>query len=202
MYTVRNIVYAVYVSAPTTAPKRATPSSSRPPALNRGRVLDAAARVAAREGLEGLSMRVLARDLGVSPMALYRHVRDKDDLLDGLVARMLGEVRIPARTLPWEARLRALAEEVRALAASEPALFELLLRRPAVEQDALRVRRAVVRALRDAGHGAPAAARLQRLLSTAVFGFALSEVAGRFAGIDADEEFEALIDLMLGAVRR
>lgn len=146
-------------------------------------------------------MRALASELGVSPMALYRHVADKDDLLDGLVGRLLAELRLPEASLSWESRLQALATDVRALSMRQPALFELLLRRPAVATDALRAREALTEALCDAGHEPAAAERLQRLLSTAIFGFALSELAGRFAAIDADEEFAALLDLLLGAVR-
>lgn len=60
-------------------------------------------------------------------MALYRHVADKDDLLDGLVERLLCEVRLPDELLQWEERLRSLASELRALAARHPELFGLLL---------------------------------------------------------------------------
>ncbi len=66
-----------------------TPYTAVP--LRRERVLDAALVVAEREGLERLSMRLVARELNVSTMGLYRHVANKDDLLDGLVERLLGE---------------------------------------------------------------------------------------------------------------
>src|SRR5271155_5357110 len=62
----------------------ATPTAPSLP-LRRERVLEAALVVAERVGLERLSMRLVAGQLGVSPMALYRHVANKDDLLDGLV---------------------------------------------------------------------------------------------------------------------
>lgn len=165
-------------------------------------MLEAAAQVAEREGFQRLSMRLVARELGVSAMALYRHVADKDDLLDGLVERLLAEVRIPDASLPWQTRLRGLAHELRSLAARHPELFGLLLRRRAISDEALAVRRAAIAALCEGGLDLDSATRLERLLSTMIFGFAFSEAAGRFEALDADQEFEALLDLLAGAVPR
>jgi AcrR family transcriptional regulator len=164
--------------------------------LKRERVLEAALTVAEREGFERLSMRLLARELGVSTMALYRHVTNRDDLLDGLVERLLGEVELPDESLPWDERLRRLASELRALARRRPQLFGLLLRRRAVGEDATRAREVALRALRDAGLQSEAADRMERLLSTVVMGFALSEATGRFEGIDVDEEFDGALQLL------
>jgi AcrR family transcriptional regulator len=166
--------------------------------LTRSAVIEAGRAVAEREGIAGLSMRAVARELGASPMGLYRHVADKEDLLDGLVELLLGELRVPEQSLPWETRLRILAHELRALARRHPGLFELLLRRRAVGAGALGAREAVQRALIDAGLTPEAAARRERLLSTTIMGFSLSEVAGRFAGFDADREFEEALDLLAG----
>ncbi len=141
-------------------------------------------------------MRLLARELGVSPMALYRHVTNKDDLLDGLVERLLGELELPDESLPWDERLRQLARELRALAHRRPELFGLLLQRRAVGKDATRARQAALQALRDAGLESGAAERMERLLSTVVVGFALSEATGRFEGIDVDEEFDTALELL------
>jgi AcrR family transcriptional regulator len=172
-----------------------------PPRLTRDLVLDAALAVAEREGLERLSMRLLARELDVSPMALYRHVTSKDDLLDGLVGRLLGKLQLPDESLPWDQRLRTLAIELRALAHRHPGLFGLLLRRRAVGADATRAREVALRALRDGGLDPEAAARRERLLSTVIMGFALSEIAGRFAGVaDVDEEFDEALSLLAGLV--
>jgi AcrR family transcriptional regulator len=162
--------------------------------LQRERVLEAALAVAEREGLERLSMRLVARELGVSPMALYRHVANKDDLLNALVERLLGELELPDESLPWDQRLRVLARELRALARRRPGLFGLLLQRRAVGVGATRAREVALRALGDAGLDHDAAARAERLLSTVVFGFALSEASGRYDDeVDVDEEFEAAL---------
>jgi AcrR family transcriptional regulator len=171
-----------------------TPYTGTP--LGRELVLDAALAVAERDGLERLSMRLVARELGVSTMALYRHVKNKDDLLDGLVERLLGELRLPDESLPWDERLRTLARELRALANRHPQLFVLLLQRRAVGSGPTRAREAELRALRDAGLGQKEAERLERLLSTVVMGLAFSEATGRFEGIDVDQEFDAALDLL------
>jgi AcrR family transcriptional regulator len=162
--------------------------------LTRERVLDAALAVSEREGLERLSMRLVARELDASPMALYRHVAAKEDLLDGLVERLLGELELPEDSLPWQERLRLLARGLRALAHRRPGLFGLLLQRRAVGAEATRAREKALAALREGGLDAEDAARAERLLSTFIFGFALSEAAGRFDGVDVDGEFDAALD--------
>jgi AcrR family transcriptional regulator len=176
------------VSTVRTAYTRAT--------LTRETVLEAALKVAERDGFQGLSMREVARELDVSPMALYRHVSNKDDLLDGIVALLLGELTLPEETLPWERRLRLLAAEVRALARRRSKVFGLLLTRRAVGEGATRAREAVLAALAEAGLDREASARSERLLSTLVMGFALSEAGGRFDGIDVDGEFEGALELL------
>jgi AcrR family transcriptional regulator len=74
--------------------------------LTRARILDAAVGVADEGGLEGLSMRRLGQALGVDPMALYRHVRDKDDLLDGLRDLVLGEIPAVEPGPDWRTAMR------------------------------------------------------------------------------------------------
>ena len=78
--------------------------TGRPPQLSRDAVLDAAERLAAAGGADALTMRVLARELGVSPMALYRHVTDKDALLVAIMDRQVAS--LPRPRLPREPRAR------------------------------------------------------------------------------------------------
>ena len=72
--------------------------------LSRPRVLQAAVALADRAGLEAFSMRGLAQELGVVPMALYKHVANKDELLDGMVDIVFGEIDLAARDLEWQLR--------------------------------------------------------------------------------------------------
>src|SRR5690606_21008169 len=73
--------------------------------ISRPAVLAAALAVADERGLDALTMQAVAARLGVTAMALYRHVRDKDDLLDGLVEALLTEFPPPDPGLPWRERL-------------------------------------------------------------------------------------------------
>ena len=63
--------------------------------LTRQRVLRAAVALADRGGVGALSMRKLAQELGVEAMSLYHHVANKDDILDGLVDVVFGEIDLP-----------------------------------------------------------------------------------------------------------
>lgn len=74
--------------------------------LNRERVLQAAVSLADAVGFESLSMRRLAEELGVVPMAIYKHVANKDELLDGMVATLIGEIDPPAPEQDWKSAVR------------------------------------------------------------------------------------------------
>ena len=79
--------------------------------LNRDRVLSAAVVLADEAGIESLSMRRLAQELGVVPMALYKHVANKEELLDGMVDVIVGEIDPPVSGADWKntVRLRILS---------------------------------------------------------------------------------------------
>src|SRR4029453_18393407 len=74
--------------------------------LNRDRVLSAAVVLADEAGIEALSMRRLAQELGVVPMALYKHVANKEELLDGMVDVIVGEIDPPASSADWKKAVR------------------------------------------------------------------------------------------------
>jgi AcrR family transcriptional regulator len=82
-----------------------TAQETRTP-LNRERVLRAAVGLADREGVEGLSMRRLAAELGVVPMALYKHVANKDELLDGMIEFVVAEIDPPRTDTDWKTAVR------------------------------------------------------------------------------------------------
>ena len=74
--------------------------------LSKERVLDAAVALADAQGVEALSMRKIAQELGVVPMALYKHVANKDELLDGMVDVVVGEIDPPAGGTDWKTAMR------------------------------------------------------------------------------------------------
>jgi TetR/AcrR family tetracycline transcriptional repressor len=122
----------------------------RPPGATLGQndVVEAAARLAA-EGLDHLSMGALAAELGVTPMAVYRHVRDKEHLLALLLDTALRGVRVPGpNDGSWEDRLRALHRRVtRALQRYPGLLFDV----SAESDTGARLLEAYVKILLDAG---------------------------------------------------
>jgi AcrR family transcriptional regulator len=145
-------------------------------------ILDEALALADEYGLGAISMRAVARRLGLTSMALYPYVGTKDDLLDGMVGRLLaGLLPEPGASADWRDRLRAVARAARDLASTHPGAYPLLMVRPSVTPDALRVVDLIYAALLDAGVPEPQVPRLERMLSTFVLGHATSEVNGRFA---------------------
>lgn len=149
-------------------------SATRKERLNRDRVLRAAVDLADRRGLDTLSMRNLAQELGVVPMALYKHVADKDELLDGMVDLVFGEIEFSDGS-GWRSALRGRAM----------ALREALLRHPwavgRMESGTpgpanLRHHNAVLACLRSqAGFPFRMAVHAYSLMDSYIYGFALQE---------------------------
>jgi len=110
------------VNEATSAPRR--PRRAPPkPRLSRDALVDAAMAIADAEGLDAVTIRRVAGELGVTPMALYWHVRDKDELLEALAERMFDEVELPPDSGgPWHVEL----------AAALDALLTAIKRHPAV----------------------------------------------------------------------
>jgi AcrR family transcriptional regulator len=77
--------------------------------LSRDRVLTAALALVDEGGIEALSMRKLADELGVKAMSLYNHVANKDDVLDGIVDAAMEEIAEPPRGADWKTQVRAIA---------------------------------------------------------------------------------------------
>jgi AcrR family transcriptional regulator len=81
----------------------------RRPTLTRDRVLRAALKLADKHGLEALSMRRLAKELGVEAMSLYNHVANKEDVLDGILDAMMAEIASPPGGADWKEQVRVVA---------------------------------------------------------------------------------------------
>ncbi len=88
-----------------TARARRPRRSARPP-LDRGQIVDAALAIIDRDGVAALSVRRLADALGVTPMSMYWHVRDKDELLELVGQAVLAEIEMPAARGDWRDKLR------------------------------------------------------------------------------------------------
>ncbi|MCI0549005.1 MAG: TetR/AcrR family transcriptional regulator [Candidatus Rokubacteria bacterium] len=163
----------------------------RPARIDRTVILRASLDLADERGLAAVTMQAVAERLGVTPMALYRHIANKADLLDAVQESLLTEFTLPDRRLPWRQRLAALARAARESAKRHPEVFPLLLQRAASTPGGRRVRDAICDALLDAGVPDSQVPRVERLLSTFVMGFAISEASGRFTarGIEVEADF-------------
>jgi AcrR family transcriptional regulator len=144
-------------------------------------ILDAAVLIADEGGLDAVSMRTVADRVGVTPMALYPHIGSKAALLDAMMGRLMGEL-LPATGAgaSWQDQLDELAHAGRSLAKRHPWIGFLMFSRPSVAPDAVRVTDAIYEALLTAGIPAAEVPRLERMLSTFILGYGLSETGGRF----------------------
>lgn len=183
----------------------------RPRTISRSDVLHAALAIADEDGLAGMTMSAVARRLSVTPMALYRHVENKTDLLDGLVELLLGEIAdgmpddVPAPPGDgWREALSAMARSVQGVAVRHPDTFMLLLTRPAATARGKQVRARFHDVLRRSGVREEQLARLERILTSAAFGLAAGQATARFADHApdvTDDDFGALITFIEAGVR-
>ncbi|WP_408055564.1 TetR/AcrR family transcriptional regulator [Streptomyces radicis] len=94
--------------------------------LSRGRVLSTAVALADEGGVEALSMRRIAQALGVVPMALYKHVANKNELLDGMIDVLVGEIDPPARDTGWQTAVRLRVLSARRMLLRHPWASEVI----------------------------------------------------------------------------
>lgn len=142
-------------------------------ALSRERVLGAALELADAEGIESLSMRRLAQPLGVEAMSLYHHVRNKQDMLAGLLDLVYGEIELPAGATDWRGEVRRTAISFHHVLLRHPwacGLFTLPLDVGPARQ---RYMDALLGRLRTAGFSAVMTHRAYHALDSHVVGFTL-----------------------------
>lgn len=150
--------------------------SDRDP-LSRERVLRAALVLADEGGLASVTMQRVGRTLGVEAMSLYRHVRNKEDILDGLVDHVVAEIDLPTSADGWRAALRQRAMSARRVFARHPWAVGLFESRARPGAATLRHHEAVLSALLEAGFSGVMAACAYTLLDSYIYGFALQEAS-------------------------
>lgn len=163
--------------------------------LSRERVLDAAIALADESGLESLSMRKLGQALGVEAMSLYNHVANKDEILDGIVDVVVGEIEVPPTGADWTVAARRRVLSARETLARHPWATGLMESRVNPGPATLRYFDAVLGSFRDAGFSVEMAAHAFSVLDAYIYGFALQELSLPFDTAEESAEVaEALIE--------
>lgn len=116
----------------------ATSTRTAPVGLSSDAIARAALELSDREGAEGMSMRRVAQELGVTPMALYSHFRNKDELIDAVVDLGAREMSLPSEHGPWKRQLRLLMNEIRRGVERHPGALRMRLARPLMSPGVLR----------------------------------------------------------------
>jgi AcrR family transcriptional regulator len=153
--------------------------------LSRERVLAAAVTLADERGLEALTMRELGLRLGVEAMSLYNHVANKDDVLDGMVDLVVGEIDLPVHAADWKAAMRRRAVSAQAVFSCHPWVSALIDSRESSGPARLRYFEWVIGTLRQAGFSLEMTVRAFSLLDSYVYGFGRQQL-NVSAGGDAD----------------
>jgi AcrR family transcriptional regulator len=146
-------------------------SEERRAQLTRDRVLEAAVQLADREGIGTVSMRGLAQELGVEAMSLYTHVRSKEDLLDGMVEFVVGEIPIGPDRAGWKASLRGLVFAARGVMLRHPWASRVIETRVAPGAAMLGYYDKVMGILREGGFSLEVTHHAIHLLGSRMLGF-------------------------------
>jgi AcrR family transcriptional regulator len=162
--------------------------------LSRERVLRAAIAHADARGLDALTMRTLAEMLDVAPMTLYRHVANKDDLVDAMVDVVFSEIGVPPGGGDWQTSMRKRAVSVRDALTRHPWAVGLMESRRAPGPANLRHHDAVIGRLRAAGFDVAMAAHAYSLLDSYIYGFALTKINLPFEPATAGDVAEAMLE--------
>jgi AcrR family transcriptional regulator len=169
---------------------------SRRMPLNRERVLRAAVDLADEGGLEAVSMRKLGQVLRVEAMSLYKHVANKDDILDGMADLITSEFQIPSATSDWRVAIRASAVSTHGVLLRHPWASSLIESRLVLGPARLRYVDAVIGVLLQAGFTVQIVASAFMALDSHTYGFTLQEQSWTADIDEAPERAEALADVL------
>jgi TetR/AcrR family transcriptional regulator, tetracycline repressor protein len=178
-------------SEPVVPRRSGTAARERAPwgTISRADVVEAALRSGRGEGFQKMTIRSLAAELGVSPMSLYRHIDDKDDLLDEVVEELLRRTWRPSVfTNDWRTWIAKAADSLRRLLVREPAALYVYLRHPVVSRTAIKRMDAMQEVLGRAGFDESSARRAYAAIHTYTVGFAALESSRASASSASDDE--------------
>ena len=164
-------------------------SPSDPPSrgsLSRDHIIDGAMALADEIGLEPLTIRRLADHLGVRPMTIYHYVKNKDDIVDGMVGRVFDEVERPDPEAPWKEAVASRARSLRAALRRHPWAIPIMESRRTPGLDILEHHEAMLATWLRTGFPLQIVAHGLAVVDAFVYGFALQEAALPFGENDGD----------------
>jgi AcrR family transcriptional regulator len=176
--------------------RRATTAGDSP-GLSRDAIVRAAIDLADSEGLAGVSMRSVARRLGVEAMSLYHHVANKDAILDAMVDAVFAEFHAPRPGADWADEMRQRSRTARAALRRHPWAVGLMDSRRNAGFENLRHHDAVLGCLREAGFSLALAGHAFAALDAHLYGFMVQELSLPFeSGRDLAELGEQLLNAL------
>ena len=140
--------------------------------LTRERVLRAAVDLADREGIGAVSMRKVAAELGVEAMSLYNHVANKEDILDGMVDIVVGEIDPPAEGADWKTAIRGRILSAREALLRHPWASAVMASRVNMTGTVMRYMESTMALLRQGGFSVDLTHHAIHVLGSRIFGFA------------------------------
>jgi AcrR family transcriptional regulator len=164
-----------------------TAKGSTPRTLTRDRVLSEARQLLNEKGLEALSMRGLANRLGVTPMALYNHVKNRKDLFQGIADAVVNEIRIPAGNGNWRQRVHVCFQSLRATCLKNPRALPLIEMADVLHPAVFRPMECTLAALREAGLDLHQSLKGYFVLTGFTMQQVSYEIRGPFGGLDPAE---------------
>lgn len=162
-------------TAPRAPPGRGASRSPEETPLNAQRIIAAAVKLADTQGVQALTIRRLATELGAKPMTIYHYLPSKEAIIDGMVDAVFTEIELPPGDVPWKAALRARAISTRAALGRHPWATPLMESRRSPGPATLRHHDAVIGWLLSAGFSMALTAHAYALIDAFIYGFALQE---------------------------
>ena len=166
--------------------------------LSRERVLSVAVALADASGIGALTMRKLGEALGVEAMSLYNHVANKDELLDGMIDVVFGEIALPSGGDDWKASMRQRGVSARHALSRHRWAIGLMESRTSPGPATLRHHDAVIGNLRAGGFSVAMAAHAFSVLDSYIYGFALQEANLPFGSEEETAEVAEKILAQMG----
>jgi AcrR family transcriptional regulator len=174
-------------------PMETASNAERRAPLSRERVLRAAVALADESGIESLTMRRLGQELGVEAMSLYNHVANKDDILDGIVDLVLGDIDVPPTGTDWKTAMRQRAVSAHEVLLAHPWAALLVMSRFNIGPGMTRYLDATLGRLREGGFSIEGALDAWHTLDSHLYGFTLQQLNLPF---EVDEAQQVSADVL------